>query len=160
MNVDAGLWARLALAVLATWRLTHLIAREDGPADVVARLRARLGAGWLGHLMDCFNCTSLWVAAPMAWWVATTLGDGIVLWLALSGAVCLLERVSADKLVIQALNRGAKGDTDGMLWTESGGVQQSAAGEQPIMGGATEPAWPERAPGGAFDAHLAPKRRG
>ncbi len=160
MTADAAFWARLALAVLATWRLTHLIAREDGPADLVARLRARLGGGWLGHLMDCFNCTSLWVAAPMAWWLATTLGDGIVLWLALSGAVCLLERASADKLVIQPLNPVAQGETDGMLRTESGGVQQSAVSEQPVMGGATEPAWSERVPDGTFDVDLAAKRRG
>ena len=43
---DAAFWARLVLAVLATWRLTHLLAREDGPADLVVRLRARLGTGW------------------------------------------------------------------------------------------------------------------
>ena len=160
MGVDAAFWARLALAVLATWRLTHLIAREDGPADLITRLRARLGGAWLGHLMDCFNCTSLWVAAPLAWWLATSLGDGIVLWLALSGAVCLLERASADKLVIQPLNPVAQGETDGMLRTESGGVHQPAYGEQPVMGGATEPAWAERVPGGPFDADLAAKRRG
>ena len=32
---------RLAVAALATWRLTHLLASEDGPGAVVARLRAR-----------------------------------------------------------------------------------------------------------------------
>jgi hypothetical protein len=160
VSVDAAFWARLALAILATWRLTHLIAREDGPADLVARLRARLGSGWFGHLMDCFNCTSLWVAAPMAWWLATTLGDGIVLWLALSGAVCLLERAGADKLMIQPLNPVAQGETDGMLRTESGGVQPAHAGQQPVMGGAPEPAWPERKPDGTLDADLATKRRG
>ena len=159
MTIDATLWAKLVLAVLATWRLTHLLAREDGPADLVVRLRARLGAGWLGHLMDCFSCVSLWVAAPMAWWLGTTLGDGIVMWLALSGAVCLLERVSGEKLVIQPLNPGAQGETDGMLRTESGGVQQSAAGH-PLEGGAIGPAWANRVSGGPFDADVAAKRRG
>lgn len=153
MTGDAAFWAKTVLAVLATWRLTHLLAREDGPADLVVRLRARLGAGWLGQLMDCFNCASLWVAAPMAWWIGTTIGDGIVLWLALSGAVCLLERAGGDKLVIQPLNPVAQGETYGMLRTEPGDVGQFSAGDNPLDGGATEPARP-------FDAGLAAKRRG
>ena len=161
MTVDAAFWARLIVAVLATWRLTHLIAREDGPADLVVRLRARLGSGWLGQLMDCFNCASLWVAAPLAWWLATTLADGVVLWLALSGAVCLLERASAERLVIQPLNPDLQGETDGMLRTESGGVEPSATGDLPRDGAAAEPAWPQRVPSGPGDvADLAAKRRG
>lgn len=159
MTVDATFWAKLVLAVLATWRLTHLLAREDGPADLVVRLRARLGAGWLGHLMDCFNCVSFWGAAPMAWWLATTIGDGIVLWLALSGAVCLLERASGERLVIQPLNPDAQGETHGMLRTESGGVQQSAADDHPFDGSTTEPARARRVAGGPVDADLATKRR-
>lgn len=126
MGVDAAFWIKVVLAALATWRLTHLLAREDGPADLIARLRARLGSSSLGHLMDCFNCVSLWVAAPLAWWLASTLGDGIVVWLALSGVACLLERVSGEKVVIQPFNPGAQGETDGMLRTESGGVRPVA----------------------------------
>ena len=83
------------LAVLVTWRVTHLFALEDGPAEVVVWLRRRLGNGWMGHLMDCFYCLSLWVAAPVALLVA----HGPLHWamdvLALSGAACLLERLGA-----------------------------------------------------------------
>src|SRR5262245_666034 len=43
---------RFVLAVLATWRLTHLLAREDGPAESLARLRAHLGSSLAGKLMD------------------------------------------------------------------------------------------------------------
>ena len=35
---DIGFWARLVLAVFATWRITNLLANEDGPADLIARL--------------------------------------------------------------------------------------------------------------------------
>ena len=62
---DAGFTTRFALAALATWRVTHLLANEDGPGDAVVRLRARLGAGPAGRLMDCFQCLSIWIAAPM-----------------------------------------------------------------------------------------------
>ena len=56
-------WIRFVLAVLATWRVTHLLANEDGPADLIVRLRSRLGDSLAGQMMDCFNCLSLWIAA-------------------------------------------------------------------------------------------------
>ena len=81
------------LAVLATWRVTHLLANEDGPADIVFRARRWLGDGFIGSLMDCFNCMSVWVAAPLALFVSTKPVVWFVSWLALSGAACLLERL-------------------------------------------------------------------
>jgi len=88
---DIGLATRFTLASLATWRLTHLLAEEDGPADAVARLRASLGAGQLGELMDCFFCLSIWVAAPFTLTVARRGREAPLTWLALSGAACLFE---------------------------------------------------------------------
>jgi hypothetical protein len=84
---------RFVLAALATWRVTHLLANEDGPAGLVFRLRRRLGDSLIGALMDCFNCVSLWIAAPAALYVSTDLLQWAVSWLALSGAACLLERL-------------------------------------------------------------------
>ena len=66
---ETNWWLRLALALLATWRVTHLLAKEDGPADLIVRFRARLGDGLAGSLMDCFNCLSLWIAALAALFV-------------------------------------------------------------------------------------------
>jgi hypothetical protein len=83
---------RFVLAILATWRVTHLLANEDGPADIIFRLRRRFGEGMIGSLMDCFNCLSIWVAAPLALFVSTTPLTWAVSWLALSGGACLLER--------------------------------------------------------------------
>jgi hypothetical protein len=86
---------RVVLAVLATWRFTHLLASEDGPADVIFRLRRRLGEGLIGSLMDCFNCMSIWIAAPLALFVSTDPLTWALSWLALSGGACLLERLGA-----------------------------------------------------------------
>lgn len=86
-------WMLFVLAVLATWRVTHLLANEDGPADIIFRLRRRLGEGLVGSLMDCFNCMSLWVAAPAALLLSTRPLGWAVSWLALSGGACLLERL-------------------------------------------------------------------
>jgi hypothetical protein len=91
-DVDFGI--RFAVASFATWRLTHLLAEEDGPADAVVRLRARAGSGQLGELMDCFYCLSVWVAAPLSLIVAPRLREAPVTWLALSGSACLLDRMT------------------------------------------------------------------
>ena len=106
---------RLVLAVLATWRVTHLLAAEDGPADLVARLRARLGASWPGKILDCFYCLSLWVAAPAALFVSRAPLAWFLTWLALSGAACLLERVGRDPVIIQPLARPEEGEVDNVL---------------------------------------------
>ena len=85
-------WLRFILAVLATWRVTHLLASEDGPADLIVRFRSRLGRGWVGGLMDCFYCLSLWISLPLAWVVGRTGVERVLLWLAFSGGAILLER--------------------------------------------------------------------
>lgn len=84
----------LVLGVLCVWRITHLLHAEDGPFEIVARLRTRAGNGAWGRLMDCFYCLSLWVALPFAAWLGATLGDRALLWPALSAGAILLERAT------------------------------------------------------------------
>jgi hypothetical protein len=86
--------AALAVGVLCVWRVTHLLAAEDGPWQSVARLRRWAGGGMLGELMDCFYCLILWVAAPVAALLAEGWRTGVPLWLALSGGAILLERAT------------------------------------------------------------------
>lgn len=88
---------RFVIAVLGAWRVAHLVAHEDGPFDWIVSMRRFAGTGVLGRLMDCPYCLSLWTAAPFAWWIATTPGDGIAVWLAISGGACLLERSAASR---------------------------------------------------------------
>ena len=92
---DLGFGTRFLLAALATWRVTHLLVAEDGPADVMVRLRMRVGDGMAAQLMDCFACTSVWVAAPLVFAVTQRPRSAPLVWLALSGGACLLERVAA-----------------------------------------------------------------
>jgi len=121
---EAGIWFRFVLVALATWRITHLLAKEDGPAYLIARLRAKLGDGLLGQLMDCFLCLSLWVAAPMAALVFHRPLDWIAGWLAISGAACLLERIGQQPLVIQPIPQFQEGgEENGMLRTETTSAQ-------------------------------------
>lgn len=108
---------RVLLASLATWRLSHLLAEEDGPAEIVVRVRARLGSGSLGALMDCFYCLSIWIAAPLAITVTRRRRELPVVWLGLSGAACLLERLTGERPRTQ-VDHYQEGATD-VLWPEA-----------------------------------------
>jgi hypothetical protein len=110
-------WARFVLASLAVWRVTHLLASEDGPANVIARIRTRLGHSIFGSLMDCFGCLSLWISIPLVFVVSRRrIVDGVLTWLALSGAGFLLERATSEPLNIERSPEETKGDSDhGML---------------------------------------------
>lgn len=80
---------------LVIWRLTHLLTKEDGPFDIIFHLRKKTGNGLFGKLLDCFYCTSIWVALPFGirqgnfWW------EKLLFWIALSGAACLLEQATS-----------------------------------------------------------------
>lgn len=99
------------LSVLSVWRITHLLSAEDGPFKCISRLRQFVGSPlWqspgpqvglgarvravLGELMDCFNCLSLWIAAPFALLLGSGWKETLLLWPALSGAAILLERAT------------------------------------------------------------------
>ncbi len=85
----------LVLGVLAVWRASHLVVAEDGPWAVIARLRRAAGQGFWGSLMDCFECTSLWIAIGPALALGASNTERALLWPALSGGAILLERVTA-----------------------------------------------------------------
>lgn len=89
-------WLQLTVCILATWRLAHLLSKEDGPFDIIYLLRKKAGVGFLGSLLDCFYCLSIWVALPFAYWMALNWKVLLLLWMAISGAACLLEQLSAD----------------------------------------------------------------
>jgi hypothetical protein len=85
------------LAILAVWRITHLVVEEEGPGRILARLRRRLEPGFLGPLVACFYCLSLWVAAPVALLASGGWGYRLEIWLACSGGAILLERATSPR---------------------------------------------------------------
>lgn len=117
-------WMRFVLAALATWRVTHLLAREDGPGDIIVRFRVLLGESIVGRLMDCFHCLSLWIAAAAALFVSRRPVEWLVCWLALSGGACLLERIGQEPVVIQPMSQSAAGDTNDVLRSETRGTTE------------------------------------
>jgi hypothetical protein len=112
-------WFEITVATLATWRVTHLIAMEDGPGDLIVSMRKRFGDSFFGKLMDCFYCLSLWLAAPIACLLAETWRDWLMLWLALSGAACLLEKLCGSPLTIHRLTSPEGDEYDELLRHET-----------------------------------------
>lgn len=88
---------RITIAALAVWRLTHLLHAEDGPLEVFARCRNWLRLLSLSGATDCFYCLSLWVAAPFAMALGSRWEERLTLWLALSGAAILANRLTKEE---------------------------------------------------------------
>ncbi len=84
----------LILGILCVWRITHLLQAEDGPWDLMVRLRRAVGTGFWGGLLDCFHCLSLWIAAPFAYLLGEAAVERLLLWPALSAGAILLERAT------------------------------------------------------------------
>jgi hypothetical protein len=136
-------WFGWVIGSVATWRLTQLLVRDDGPWDLAFRLRRAAGHGAIGRALDCFACCSLWCAAPVAWWIGRDAVEAVLAWLALSGAACLLDRVGQPPLMMQA-------------WTEPGGADELLRSESKPMAvsaGSAEAAKPAGA--GSVDAAAA-----
>lgn len=82
------------LCSLAVWRLAHLLSRENGPWNLVFRMRTALGLEVLSYPAACFYCLSLLAALPPALWMSTSRMGFFVQWMALSAVACLLEKAT------------------------------------------------------------------
>ena len=127
------MWS-FVVAVLATWRVTHLLAEEDGPADLIVRFRALLGASLAGKLMDCFYCLSMWIAAPAALFVTRRPLEWLLNWLALSGGACLLEKITTHPAEPQSLRPLEDGGVENVLRFETYATQERHGIHQPVEG--------------------------
>src|SRR5579859_30254 len=105
------------VGTLGVWRITHLLNAEDGPANVLVRLRRKAGNGFLGSLLDCFYCLSLWVAAPFAILVGEGVKERSFLWLAFSAGAILLERGTSHESPLPTYYE--HGEQDNVLLRES-----------------------------------------
>jgi hypothetical protein len=105
----------LVLGVLGVWRVTHVLFAEDGPGDVVIRLRRKAGTGFWGKLLDCFYCLSVWIAAPFALMLGSGWKARLLLWPALSAGAILIERTTSREEASADREGGPAGDSEGGL---------------------------------------------
>lgn len=92
---------RFAMSALAVYRVSFLVAREDGPWGVLQRIRAYAKGTVAGRLAGCVNCLSVWLSLPLAAFVGTTWIERLVAWWALSGAAVLMDRATRDPFEIE-----------------------------------------------------------
>src|SRR5258708_2816418 len=88
----------LILGILSVWRVTHLLYGEDGPRDVVVRLRRLAGRAFLGQLLGWFYWLSVWIALPFALWLGRGWQERLLLVTALSAGAIVLERLTSPEL--------------------------------------------------------------
>jgi hypothetical protein len=81
------------IVLLATYRLSHMIAMEDGPFDMFATARDAIGqASWVGRGFHCALCLSFWLSLPMAWVIVSDFDALAFTWLGIAGACLVLHR--------------------------------------------------------------------
>lgn len=91
---------------LGTWRLTSLLVEEDGPWDIFARLRHRVGVRYsensqpfgknvIAEAFTCMWCASVWTAAvcSLGYLISPSLTRLLLFPLALSALCVGIERL-------------------------------------------------------------------
>lgn len=88
------------LAVLAVYRLSHMVALEDGPFDVFANLREKTGqTDWIGRGLHCALCISFWLSGffGVVWlWLLTGIVQSpysTLFWLGTAGGCLVLHKL-------------------------------------------------------------------
>lgn len=96
----------LILLSLATWRVSTMIVREDGPGNVFFHIRSWVGIThdpdrhiltipdrFLPNLLSCVWCTSVWVAADwvLLWLLAPQIAEILAAIPALSALAIVLD---------------------------------------------------------------------
>jgi hypothetical protein len=93
INVMSALEKYFIMSIIV-WRLTHFLVVEDGPLDIIIRLRKALGTNFLNKLVSCFYCSSVWIGFGAAALASAQFKEIIVLSFYYSGLAILLERMT------------------------------------------------------------------
>jgi hypothetical protein len=107
-----SVYFRFLIAALATWRISFLLVREEGPGGIFARFRKKFETVFSGRLLGCIKCTGTWIAVPFAFFVKGSWLELVVIWLALAGVTALIDEWTRPPFDWQETK------DDGMLRTE------------------------------------------
>ena len=81
----------LFLGILAVWRIAYLLTSEAGPWNLLGRLRQGLQSAFHTELVTCLYCVSVWIAAPLAFFISNSWKERLLLWPALSAGAIVVE---------------------------------------------------------------------
>lgn len=88
-------WLSIVLSAFAVFYAAVSLALMDGPFDVFATIRQRLGQrSWVGRGFHCPICLSLYLAILPAVLLADSLRSFPFLWLGLAGAATFLYKAA------------------------------------------------------------------
>jgi hypothetical protein len=80
-----------SLVTLAVYRISYMIALEEGPFGMIASIRERIDpnqTSWLGRGVRCVACVSFWLSLIAALMIQATALE----WLGIAGGVLLIHR--------------------------------------------------------------------
>lgn len=98
---------RIVLAVLGCYRLCELVAVDDGPYQVFAKLRSALDAAGtrqgtfaynLAELFSCPYCLGIWFSVLCTFLVFYRV-DAMLVFLGIAGGQCALRDLTAGRVV-------------------------------------------------------------
>jgi hypothetical protein len=83
-------WMLLLLAIFGTYRLSRMLAQEEGPFAIFFTVRERAGQkDWFGRGLHCTLCWSWWIAAAAALYLVLMGKAGwaefVLLWFGIAG---------------------------------------------------------------------------
>lgn len=82
---------RVVILSLVVYRLSHMIAIEEGPFSLFSRLRGHIDPNqttWIGRGIRCVLCVSFWISS-------IAMIDGLFVdWFAVAGGVLVLARLN------------------------------------------------------------------
>ena len=80
-----------AVMTLAVWRVSFLIAQDEGPFSLIEKVRSRIDpnqSSWLGRGLRCVGCVSFWVSLAAALIVQASTWE----WLGMAGGALLIHK--------------------------------------------------------------------
>lgn len=99
-------WLELIVLILVCYRLSRLIAIDEGPFSIFLKLRVKLGAydygnngqaqSNLGRGINCPHCIGLWIALPLALIASGIQWHTLLYWFAIAGGQSFLWSLTSD----------------------------------------------------------------
>ena len=88
----------IALTILTAYRLAYMLVNDDGPFDLFARMRDKIGVDeqrtWIQRGFGCPGCISFWLslggAITIAFSYPTNVIGFLTLWFGMAGAALFL----------------------------------------------------------------------
>jgi hypothetical protein len=95
-----NLWLALVLSILAVYRISYSIVKEDGPFDLFVSFQDKIGQdSWIGRGFHCVLCLSFWLSFLPAFWLFWGRPINVVIgWFGIAGAIMILHSMLNEKL--------------------------------------------------------------